>query len=161
MLPTTEGVQHLHTLLGQAVWFTQHLELVLSRYIALLKLQRRQDRGEIISEDDILKTLSMVKSQSLEKSFESLRGLAMITQEAEAEFRRFLTEKDWVLHESIVDDLISFRNPETKKHFYGLIEAYIGEARNRKLAVLNEIETWFEGKGYDLSRVSLIVGELP
>jgi hypothetical protein len=85
----------------------------------------------------------------------------MITQESEAKFVMFLTGKDWVLQECIIDNLISFRNPETKKHFYGLIEAYIGEAKNRKIEVLGEIESWFEDKGFDLGQASQVMGDLP
>lgn len=47
------------------------------------------------------------------------------------------------------------------KYFYGLIESYIGEARNRKLEVLQDIEDWFDEKGYDLDQASLIMGDLP
>ena len=61
----------------------------------------------------------------------------------------------------MIDNLISFRNPQTMKYFYGLIESYIGEARNRKLEVLQDIEDWFDEKGYDLDQASLIMGDLP
>lgn len=161
MLPTPEGVQRIHTLLGQAVWHTQILELALSRYIVLRNLERRQDLGEIVSESDYLKSLSTAKSQPLKTSYDALKELNLVSSESEATLKMFLTEKDWVFQQCVTDNLISFRNPKTKKYFYGLIESYIGEARNRKLGVLQDIEDWFERKGYDLEQASQVMGDLP
>jgi hypothetical protein len=117
--------------------------------------------GEIVSESDYLKSLSTAKSQPLKTSYDALEELNLISSESEATLKMFFTQKDWVFQQCVTDNLISFRNPKTEKHFYGLIESYIGETRNRKLGVLQDIEDWFGKNGYDLDQAAQIMSDLP
>jgi len=42
---TDEDVNHLFNILGQAVWYLQHLEKVLTTFNAFKILQRKRDKG--------------------------------------------------------------------------------------------------------------------
>ena len=60
-----EDSNRLLTLLGQAVWHTQHLELVMTQYNSLMTLQDRKKCGEVISENDVNKALAVNKAKPL------------------------------------------------------------------------------------------------
>ena len=124
-------------------------------------LQQRIECDEIINESEVIKALAVKKKENLEHLVTSLIENGKLPQEWEDGMRFFLKGKDWILNECIYDNHLSLRNSNSNKHFYGLIEAYIKEAKTRKITILNEIELWIEQNSFDFDRVSQRVGILP
>ena len=157
---TVDDAQRLFKLLGQAVWYTQHLELVVTQYNSLMTFQ--QGLGDInrISEDDVRKMLSTKKTQTLEPLFISMAAQDSLPDRLKDRFRFFIKTRSWILHDCVVDNHLSFKDPKSKTFFFGLLEEYIEEAKALKAEIFQEMEAWLEANGYDLGRVYPLSGEL-
>ena len=92
---TVDDAQRLFKLLGQAVWYTQHLELVVTQYNSLMTFQ--QGLGDInrISEDDVRKMLSTKKTQTLEPLFISMAAQDSLPDRLKDRFRFFIKTRSW------------------------------------------------------------------
>lgn len=119
---TIEESQRIFNLLGQVVWYTQHLELVMTQYNSLLTLQSETEFGGRISETDIRKIFTSHKKMTLEELLPETKEHGVIPEEMEARFDFFLAGRNWILHDSVCDKILSFKDDKSKKHFYGSIE---------------------------------------
>jgi hypothetical protein len=158
---TVDDVQHLFKLLGQAVWYTQHLELVMTQYNSLMTLQQQHKSSKRISEDDVKKALCTEKTQTLEPLIISAKEQGTLPDRLEDRFKFFLKTRRWILHNCVYDNHLSFKDPKSQKIFIGVLEEYIKEAKALKAEIFKEMESWLEANGYDLDRVYQPVGELP
>ena len=157
---TVDDAQRLFKLLGQAVWYTQHLELVVTQYNSLMTLQ--QGLGDInrISEDDVRKILSTKKTQTLEPLFISMTAQDLLPDRLKDRFRLFIKTRSWFLHECVHDIHLSFKDQKSQKFYFGLLEEYIKEAKALKVEIFKEMESWLKANGYDLDRVYPLSGGL-
>jgi hypothetical protein len=158
---TVDDVQRLFKLLGQAVWYTQHLELVITQYNSLMTLQQGQGDAKRIREDDVKKMLSTKKTQTLEPLIISAKEQGSLPDRLEDRFKLFLKTRSWILHDCVYDNLLSFKDPKSQKIFFGVLEEYIKEAKAIKAEIFKEMESWLKANGYDLDRVYQPIGELP
>lgn len=158
---TVDDVQRLFNLLGQAVWYTQHLELVITQYNSLMTLQQGQEPDKRISEDHVKKTLSTKKTQTLEPLFISMKAQGSLPDRLEDRFKIFLKTRSWILHDCVYDNHLSFKEPKSQQFFFGLLEEYIKEAKALKAEIFKEMEAWLKANGYDLARVYPLAGDLP
>ena len=157
---TVDDVQRLFNLLGQVVWYTQHLELVVTQYNSLMTLQ--QGLGDInrLSEDDVRKMLNTKKAQTLEPLFISMTAQGLLPARLEDRFKLFLKTRSWILHECVNDNRLSFKDPISQEFFFGILKEYITEGKALKAEIFKEMEDWLEANGYDLDRVYQRGGEL-
>jgi hypothetical protein len=157
---TVDDVQRLFKLLGQAVWYTQHLELVITQNKYLMTLKQGQGDGKRIREDDVKKMLSTKKTQTLEPLIVSAKEQGALPDRLEDRFKFFLKTRSWILHNCVNDNHLSFKDPKSQKIFFGVLEEYIKEAKALKAEIFKEMESWLEANGYDLGRVYPLSGGL-
>ena len=155
---TVDDVQRLFKLLGQAVWYTQYLELVMTHYNALMKLQQRQECGEAFSETEVSKALSLPKTQQLDELIDEARRNETWPNHLKSSGQMFLKTKDWIIHECVNDTHLSYRKENSKKHFFGVIEAYIKDAKTIETEIFSEMESWLKVNGFDLNRIYPLSG---
>jgi hypothetical protein len=157
---TVDDVQHLFKLLGQAVWYTQHLELVMTQYNSLMTLQQHHKSSKRISEDDVKKALCTKKTQTLEPLIISAKEQGTLPDRLEDRFKFFLKTRSWILHNCVYDNHLSFKDPKSQKIFIGVLEEYIKEAKALRAEIFKEMEAWLNASGYDLDRVYPLSGGL-
>ena len=155
---TADDAQRLFKLLGQAVWYTQHLELVVTQYNSLMTFQKGLADINRLREDDVRKMLSTKKTQPLEPLFISMTSQDSLPDRLQDRFRIFIKTRSWILHECLVDERLSFKEEKSQQFFYGLIAEYIEEAIALKSEIFNEMEAWLKANGYDLDRVYPLSG---
>ena len=132
----------------------------MTQYNALMTLQQSQGYSKRISEDDIKKTLITIKTQTLEPLIISAKEQGSLPDRLEDRFRFFLKTRNWILHNCVYDNHLSFKDPKSQKFFFGILEAYIKEAKTLKAEMFSEMETWLKANGYDLDRVYPLSGGL-
>ena len=133
MTYSVEDSQHLFTLLGKALWYTQHLELVMTQYNALMSLKLQQESGETIKEENVRNVLKTNNPQQLDKLVAEANKQGILSKELEESFRMVLKIREWILHECVYDHHLSFRKQNSQKHFFGIINAYIKDAKAIKV----------------------------
>lgn len=157
---TVDDVQRLFKLLGQAVWYTQHLELVMTQYNALMNLKILQESGEFLNEEAVRNALITKKTQTLGKLVAVAKEQGILSREFEESFRIVIKTREWILYECVCDHHLSFRKQNSTKHFFRIIEAYIKDIKAMKTEMLYEMEAWLKKKGYDLHQVYQLRGKL-
>ena len=76
-------------------------------------------------------------------------------------YKRYLLQKSYFQNQCIHDHHLSFKKNNSKKYFFGLIDAYIRDVKAIKLKIFNEMEAWLKTNGFDLGQVYQPIGELP
>ena len=148
---TDEDVNYLFQILGQAVWYLQHLEKVLTTFNAFKILQRKRDKG--------LKVIKKIGDKALEKQQGQTLGPLIGTAKREKtipknlmnRFDDFLEERNWIIHKCVINEYLSLRNVDSKQRLFKRIEAFVDEAIELKREIHNLMESWYSDSGYDLN----------
>ena len=86
MTYSVNDAQHLFTLLSEALWHTQHVELVMTQYNALMILKINEECGETIKEENVCNALKTNKPQQLDKLVAEAKERGILSRELEESF---------------------------------------------------------------------------
>lgn len=149
---TDEDVNYLFHILGQAVWYLQHLEKMLTTFNAFKILQRKRDKGIKVTKKIGEKVLEKQRGQTLGPLIGTAKQERTIPKKLMSRFDVFLEERNWVIHKCVINEYLSLRNTESKKRLFERIEAFVDEAITLRREIHNLMETWYSDSGYDLNQ---------
>lgn len=150
---TDKDVDHLFHILGQAVWYLQHLEKVLTTFNAFKILQRKKDKGIKVTKkvgDKVLEK-QRGRGQTLGPLIGTAKREKTIPKNLMNRFDVFLEERNWIIHKCIINEYLSLRNMESEQRLFKRIEAFVDEAIKLRREIHNLMETWYSDSGYDLN----------
>jgi len=160
MTYTIDDVNHLYLSIGEAIWNLQHLENVMTTYNALRILQKKREKKILFSDEQAFKILEKQRKLTLGPLISSAKDNHTLSKELEGRFENFLTERNWLIHKCVISDYLSLRNKESKEKLFLRITAFIEDAVSLKRELYNQMQRWFEGKGYDLEKAYALADEL-
>lgn len=161
MTYTVDDTQRLFNLLGQVVWYTQHLELVMTQYNTLLNLQVDHQVGTWNSKDEIRNVLSRREKETLEPLIAVATQQGSLPERLRDRFRFFIKTRSWILHDCVNDPRLSFKDAKSQDFFFDILEEYLKEAKALKAEIFREMEIWLTKNGYNLDQVYPLSGEFP
>lgn len=141
-------ISTLYGLIGKSVWHLQHLELALSTYTALRILQKKRDEGIKIDETNAMKSLANQQKQVLGQLIGSAKEHGAIPKDLHARFRDFLDERNWIIHNCVIDEYLSLRNENDKTRLFCRIHEFAIEAHLLTGEINSFNELWYVEKGY-------------
>ena len=148
---TDEDVNYLFHILGQAVWYLQHLEKVMTTFNAFKILQRKRNKGIKVSKKAGQKVLEKQRGQTLGPLIGTAKREKTIPKNLMNRFDGFLGERNWIIHKCVINEYLSLRNVNSKKQLFKRIEAFVDEAIILRREIHNLIESWYVDSGYDLN----------
>ena len=93
-----EDVNYLFHILGQAVWYLQHLEKVMTTFNAFKILQRKRDKGIKVSKKAGQEVLEKQRGQTLGPLIGTAKREKTIPKNLMNRFDEFLEERNWLIH---------------------------------------------------------------
>ena len=121
---TDEDVNYLFHILGQAVWYLQHLEKVLTTFNAFKILQRKRDKGIKVTKQLGHKVLGKQRGQTLGPLIGTAKQERTIPKKLMNRFDVFLEERNWIIHKCVINEYLSLRNAESKKRLFERISNF-------------------------------------
>ena len=112
---TDDDVNYLFHVLGQAVWYLQHLEKVMTTFNALKILQGKRDKRIKITQKVAQEVLDKQRGQTLGPLIGAAKREKTIPKQLMNRFEEFLTERNWLIHKCVVDEYLSLRNVELNR----------------------------------------------
>jgi hypothetical protein len=149
-LYTDKDVDVLYDLIGQSVWYLQHLELAVSTFTALKILQRKREKGTKITEQIGERILSNQRGLTLGPLISSAKREKTMPENLWKRFDKFIKERNWLIHNCVITDYMALRNEDNKKALFNRFEEFTNEAVALKKEIYNLLEIWYSSKGYDL-----------
>ena len=147
---TVEDVNCLFNVLGQAVWYLQHLEKVMTTFNALKILQRKKVKKVEITQKMAQKVLDKQRRQTLGPLIGTAKREKTIPKKLMNRFDDFLEERNWIIHKCVVDEYLSLRNVNSKNKLFKRIERFVAESKALSREIHNLMESWYDTSGYDL-----------
>jgi hypothetical protein len=157
---TDEDVNYLFHILGQAVWYLQHLEYVMTTFNAFKILQRKRDKGIKINKKVGDKVLEKQRGQTLGPLIGTAKREKTIPKNLMDRFDAFLKERNWIIHKCVINEFLSLRNMDSKQRLFKRIEEFVNEAISLKKEIYNLMESWYSDTGYDLNYVYSLAGKM-
>lgn len=148
---TEDDVKHLYDVLGQALWYLQHLERALTIFNTLKILQHKIDKEIKITQLMGQKVLDGQRKQTLGPLIGIAKREKTIPQQILNRFDDFLTERNWLIHKCVIDEYLSLRNVNAKEKLYARIKRFIDESIELQKEVANLIESSYVSSGKDLA----------
>jgi len=66
-------------------------------------------------------------------------------------FDDFLDERNWIIHNCVINEYLSLRNMDSKQRLFKRIEAFVYEAITLRKEIHNLMESWYSDSEYDLN----------
>lgn len=144
-------VDMLYRLIGQGVWLLQHLENVLSLFVALKRLQKGRDSKKIIEKEACEEELEKQRKKTLGTLIESAKCEAIIPNKLLDRFDKFLVERNWLIHKCVINEFLSLRNSSDRNKLFSRIDNFSEEAKSLRNEISTLFELWYQSNGYDIN----------
>lgn len=157
---TQDDVNHLFHLLGQAVWYLQHLEKVMTTFNAMKILQRKRNKGTKITQEMAQKALDGQRAQTSGPLIAAAKREKTIPGQLISRFDEFLKERNWLIHKCVIEEYLSLRGQDSKDRLYARIEKFVEDAIALRRETYKLTESWYLSTGYDLHYAYSLAEEL-
>jgi len=145
-----EDIEKLFNIMGQGLWYLQHLENAVSTFTALKILQRKKEKGTKVTEQLGERVLLKQKVQTLGPLISSAKREKTIPVALAQRFDKFLKERNWLIHNSVNTDYLALRSQNNKQELFKRIDAFAEEAIELKKEIYFLLEEWYTEEGYDI-----------
>src|SRR5690606_19953751 len=136
----------LYTFIGESLCAVQILEDALSHSIVLKKTEPEQK----IEAD---KLLEKQRSCTLGRAIRIVKEESLLPKSLEKELSEILTERNWLIHKSIVHNIIELESDYSRTKLIHRIKNIAIKAHNLQILIEEDLFEYVENKGIDMSRV--------
>lgn len=136
----------LYTLLGESLCAVQILEDALSHSIVLKKTEPEQKKEA----DNLLKKQ---QRYTLGMAINIVKKESLLPKPLEVELFKLLTDRNWLIHESITDNKDDFKSDEYFNKLFERIKAITLKAHKLQISIELDLIEYAEKKGIDMSKV--------
>ena len=138
----------LYASLGESLMAVQILEDALSHYIVVKKTEPHQKK-----EADIL--LKKQQFYTFGKAINVAKKESLLPKHFEIELSNLLTERNWLIHESIIEDKENFLSDSFFNRIIKRTETIALKARKLKISIELDLIEYCEKKGVSMSKVKM------
>ncbi len=146
----------LYRLIGESVWFLQHLEKSLTAFVAIKKLQKVRKKGTNFDEQVAYAELEKQQKKTLGPLIKSAKNETIINENLIKRFEIFLEERNWLIHKCVINEFLSLRNINDRSKLFSRIKLFSQEAIDLNTEICNLLTTWFQSNGYNINKAKMM-----
>ena len=136
----------LYGLLGESLCAVQILEDALSHSIVLKKTEPDQKKEA----DNLLKKQ---RFYTFGKAINIVKKESLLPKPLEIELSKLLTERNWLIHESITNNKNDFKSDSYFNKLFERIKTITSKAHELQISIELDLIKYSEKKGIDMSKV--------
>lgn len=142
----------LYGFLGESLCAVQILEDALSHSIVLKKTEPEQKKEA----DNLLKKQ---RFYTFGKAIIIVKKESLLPKTLEIELSKLLTERNWLIHESITNDKKDFKSDNYFNKLFERIKAITLKAHQLQISIEQDLIEYSEKKGVDMSKVKIDINK--
>jgi hypothetical protein len=144
----------LYMAIGRTVWNLQYFEDVLVSYVTMkLKLSRP------ISPEDAYMVFDKERRKPLGPTITTAVSGNLIPKKYEVRFRKFVDERNWLIHRSWHQNGEDLYVDEKRFEFIERVNRLHDESNELKMFLYHEMKQWLISKGVNMNEVNRIADE--